>query len=123
MDIEKLALDYLNTTIVSEAKRKNNKTFKTRKAMINAYEKTREKYLHVKKIVDGLRQDGLALQKKFDEQKEKLDEYKQELLNIRNELNKMDGLEEAKKEETEEETEEETDEDSGLELSEETQSI
>lgn len=106
MGINEIALNYINSPIISEAKEKRAlKSFKTRKAMINAYERLVIKYKEVKEIVEDLRAQGASLQKKFDFQKERMNNLKNEMKNIRDQLNKMDDLEEEKEKKAEESAE------------------
>ena len=101
-DINKIALDYINTPIVSTAKSKH----KTRKALTNAYERLRAKYVAEKEIVDELRNEGLALQKKFDARKARMDGFLAEMKDVRDQLNHIDDLGEPETEDEGEEVEE-----------------
>ena len=97
-DINKIALDYINAPIISTAKSK----LKTRKALTNAYERLREKYVAEKKIVDELRSEGLALQKKFDARKARMDGFLTEMKDVRDQLNHIDDLGASEEDESEE---------------------
>lgn len=93
MDINKIALDYIGNadmTAQDITKEASKKKRKTRRALINKYENLRNKYIETRKIVNEIRTEGLALQKRFDDQKEKMDSLHKQMTEIRDKLNTMD---------------------------------
>ena len=111
MNIQKMALDYINEGLTSTAGKKKKRT---RVALQRAYDKIRDQYASEKKVVDSIKTEGLALQKEYVKHKEKMEKFYKELLAVRNQINHIDDEgtnvfilpEEEKSEPVEENTEE-----------------
>ncbi|MFZ4399406.1 MAG: hypothetical protein ACOYO1_05170 [Bacteroidales bacterium] len=91
MNINKIALDYLDDDSDSDDTPQQKKK-KSRKTLITKYEKMREKYLEMKGLVEVVKNEGLALQKKYETNKEKMDQFRNEMKSLRKELDEMDDL-------------------------------
>lgn len=88
MSINKLALEYIGTPIISQAKKKRV----SRKSLLSKYEKIRERYVEEKKIVDDIREEGKALQERFDKHNSMMSSYKEEMIAIRKQLDALDDI-------------------------------
>jgi len=86
MDINKLALEYLKEPIVVEAATKR----KTRRALATAYDRIRDKYIEQSEIVDQIKTEGAALQKKYEKHNSTKKKLYEQMVDLRNKLNTMD---------------------------------
>ena len=98
MSIEKLALEYLGSSVditksaedEKPSATKLRKIKKTRKALMGSYEKIREKYVVEKGFVDNLIEEAKNIQQQFNKHKTKMDTMYKKMTDIRSKLQEMD---------------------------------
>ncbi len=98
MSIEKLALEYIHSSVEinktaddeKPSADKLRKIKKTRKALMGSYEKIRERYMEEKTAVDELIEEAKRIQQQFNKHKTKMDTLYKKMTDIRTSLQKMD---------------------------------
>lgn len=86
MDIVKAAWDYLN----SEPEAPKKKMRRTRKALVNAYEALRAKYIKEKEVVDNIIDEANRLKKSYDKHAEVMNTHFEKMKFLRDKINRID---------------------------------
>lgn len=86
MDIEKAAWDYLSST----PEKPKKKMRRTRKALVNAYDAVRKKYIKEKEIVDSIIDEANRLKKNYDKHNESMMEHFNKMKALRDRINSID---------------------------------
>jgi len=98
--IEKLALEYLNSDLVKDARRSWNDEQqeddykkprrRSRMALQKAYDRIRERYLQEKSSVNILEEQLTKLQNELERHSKRMKDYHSDMIKVRENLSKMD---------------------------------
>ncbi len=95
VDIEKVALEYLNANSFTKSGRKMPKERrtakrKTRKALLNSYDKIRQKYVEEKNKVENIVGISEKLKKEYEKRLVRMERYHSDMTDLREKLQQID---------------------------------